>query len=716
MHSDSTFEFRPKKGIGKLYGILILVVAIGSLGLAAMHLQGEILSAVRAYVQGEGLWSKAQKNAMQNLLSYARTHDERFYAGFERNMRVQLGDERARLELQKAEPDFEVARQGFIAGGNDPDDVEGMIWLFRAFRRAPQLAKAVAIWTEGDREMALLHERARALHAEISREGAGSDTDRLVAQLESQDRRLGSLEEEFEATLGDAARWVTRISSAASVIFGLLILSTGVPLTWYLVRNAHRVQRELALSEARFRRLAESNIIATCFWHTNGRVLDANDAFLRLAKLDRADLRADRVTWRTSMPAAGGFSAAADASGRREEGGQPFETEWIRSDGVHVPILVAATYLKEQHDHGVAYVQDLTGHERAEAERRLSATMVALESAPDAMVIVDSEGRIVLVNSQTEKMFGYTREELLQREVEILLPQRIRDRHPAHRRNYLLTPRLREMGCGQELFGLRKDGTEIPIEIALSPMDTENGLLVYSAIRDISDRKQAERRIQESLREKEILLKEIHHRVKNNLAVMSSMFHLQSTYTDDANVIRILSESQSRVRSMSLVHETLYQSGNLQDIDFGQYANDLATELIRHYESQAGKVTLKTAIDNFRVNIDLAVPFGLVLNELVTNSLKHAFPERRGGRLTISMERLDGGRCALSVTDDGVGLPAGFDAESSNTLGLRVVRALARQVDAVCEFSSSGGGTTVRLVCEGYEEVRGGAASPATAA
>jgi PAS domain S-box-containing protein len=172
-----------------------------------------------------------------------------------------------------------------------------------------------------------------------------------------------------------------------------------------------------------------------------------------------------------------------------------------------------------------------------------------LESAPDAVVVVDAQGRITIVNHLTEKMFGYSRDELLGQPLEILVPDRFRARHVHDRDDYQRAPRTRPMGLGRELLGRRRDGSEFPVEISLSPLETEQGLLVTSIIRDITDRKETEARITESLREKEALLKEIHHRVKNNLQVISSLLRLQERNINEAHTRELFAESQRRIQS-----------------------------------------------------------------------------------------------------------------------------------------------------------------------
>ena len=319
-----------------------------------------------------------------------------------------------------------------------------------------------------------------------------------------------------------------------------------------------------------------------------------------------------------------------------------------------------------------------------------------VEASPSALLMVDAEGRIRLVNSQMERLFGFQREELLNEPVERLIPERYRKGQPGMRAGFFSGPAARPMETGRDLFGRRKDGTEVPIEIGLNPIHLSEGDFVLASIIDITERKKTEVAMRHSLQEKETLLKEIHHRVKNNLQIVSSVLQLQAGNIKDPAALSAFREGQNRIRSMALIHEKLYQAGNFAQVDFADYVQSLATILTRAYVSSDCTVKLTQVVEPVSLSLDTAIPFGLILNEAISNSLKHAFPNRREGNICVSLRQSPAGDLELCVQDDGVGLPAGFDWENCSSLGLRLIRILADQLQGTAKFSA-GPGTTITL-------------------
>lgn len=319
-----------------------------------------------------------------------------------------------------------------------------------------------------------------------------------------------------------------------------------------------------------------------------------------------------------------------------------------------------------------------------------------LEFAPDSVIIVNSEGKIILINTQAEKMFGYNQDELIGEPIETLIPVRLREAHIRHRRNYYVNPQMRPMGANLDVICQRKDGREFPSETSLSPMRSDEGLIVISVIRDITDRRKAEEKIKVALNEKEVLLREIYHRVKNNMQVISSLLSLQSQYIEDKKVSEMYRETQGRIRSMALVHEKLYKSKSLADIDINEYIKDLVDNLFQSYESYAGKITVKIEAKDVSFSIDSAIPSGLIINELVSNCIKHAFPggkveEEKICEIRIILSPLGQDTFELIVGDNGIGIPADLDLNNIGSLGLKLVNTLVQQLQGSLELRREGG-------------------------
>lgn len=364
--------------------------------------------------------------------------------------------------------------------------------------------------------------------------------------------------------------------------------------------------------------------------------------------------------------------------------GEGRELSGMRKDGSEFAIEISLSPLTTDHEKFViSIIRDITSRKRLEAKFQ-----GLLESAPDGIVVIDTNGLIAIVNSETEKLFKYTKKELIGQPIEILVPERLKDDHIKHRDGYIANPHTRPMGAGRSLTGRRKDGSEFPVEISLSPLETEQGTLITSIVRDITDRRRVEEQVQANLREKEVLLKEIHHRVKNNLQVTSSLLNLQSGFIKDEHAKELFAESQNRIRSMALVHEKLYQSSDLSRIKLLDYIESLAQLLLRSYSVNSNTIQLKISGDAILLSVDTAVPCGLMINELLSNCLKHAFPNNRGGEIQIKIETSEHENVILSVMDNGIGLPSDFNLEQVSSLGLQLVRTLVKQLNGQIEISN----------------------------
>jgi PAS domain S-box-containing protein len=347
-----------------------------------------------------------------------------------------------------------------------------------------------------------------------------------------------------------------------------------------------------------------------------------------------------------------------------------------RKDGSEFPVEIGLNPIEtDQGTMVLSAIVDISERKRSEERFRL-----VVEAAPNAMVMINAHGEIEMVNAQAERVFGYERAELIGQPVEILLPQRLSAQHPELRQAYFDAPQSRPMGIGRDLYGRRKDGSEFPVEIGLNPIETEDGTMVLSAIVDISDRKQKERSIEQSLKEKDVLLGEIHHRVKNNLQIVHSLLDLQSSQIGDPAVLNMLRDSQNRIRSMALIHQTLYQSHDFAKVDFATFLDSFVPVLVSSYATNPNRVSLDISADGIALPINTAIPCGLIINELVSNALKHAFPDEQGGKISLEIKADEGGNLLLSVTDDGVGVPQGFDVATAPTLGLQLVTMLTDQL------------------------------------
>jgi PAS domain S-box-containing protein len=347
----------------------------------------------------------------------------------------------------------------------------------------------------------------------------------------------------------------------------------------------------------------------------------------------------------------------------------------LRKDQSEFPVEVRPTPIET--DEGLmvlAAIVDVSARKRLEDRIRR-----VVEFMPNAVVMLTQTLVIEMINAEAERLFNYPRGELIGRHLEILIPDRFRGQCPCLQPSYFQDPKPTQTGKEREFCGRRKNGTEVPVEMWLNPIESEDGMIILATIVDISDRKREEKHFQASS-EKDLLLGEIHHRVKNNLQIVDSLLDLQSSRISDPVVRGTLRDCQNRIRSMALIHQTLYQSKDFADVDFSHFLDALLPILISSFGTDPNRVKLVVDAATVRLPIKLAIPCGLIVNELMSNALKHAFGHDRYGEITLRLALDADGEVTLTFSDDGVGIPADLDLETTKTLGLRIISLLAKQV------------------------------------
>jgi PAS domain S-box-containing protein len=327
-------------------------------------------------------------------------------------------------------------------------------------------------------------------------------------------------------------------------------------------------------------------------------------------------------------------------------------------------------------------VQDIT--ERRQVEERFRSL---IERIADGIVLLDKRGVFTFVSTSAVRIIGYTPHELLGMSIFSIL-------HPSEAKKYAFKfGRLAlEVDRSETLFGRfkHKNGEWVYIEGMVTNLfgnPSVNALVAN--FRNVTERIESEDRLRRSLQEKEILLKEVHHRVKNNMQVISSLLNLQSAAVKSAATMALLRESQNRVKSMALVHEILYQSQDLARVDFSEYVKQLVASLQKSFGGRSAEIIIRVKVGTIALEIDDAIPCGLIINELVTNALKHAFPKKRSGAIVVEVKKQRGTRVRLSIRDNGVGLKK-RPAESAS-LGLTLVHALTEQLKGTIVFGKTQG-------------------------
>jgi PAS domain S-box-containing protein len=338
------------------------------------------------------------------------------------------------------------------------------------------------------------------------------------------------------------------------------------------------------------------------------------------------------------------------------------------------------------------FITDIT--EMKTKDERLRKLSRAVEQSPASIVITDLKGNIEYVNPKFTEITGYESYEVLGENPRIL--------KSGENPKEIYEQLWNNITSGTEWRGIflnrKKDGSFFWESALISPVKNETGVTThYLAVKeDITEQKLKDERLKNSLKEKELMLREIHHRVKNNLQIISSLLKLQATYITDESSLEFFRISQDRVKSMALIHQQLYRSNDLSSINFGDYLRNLTTHLFQAYGVNEGNIRLSIEAKNIYIGIDSAIPCGLLINELISNSLKHAFPGNRRGTINVKMEIVEENKFSLIISDNGIGFPEDIDFRNTKSLGMQLVITLTDQIDGRIELIR-GNGTTFKI-------------------
>lgn len=335
---------------------------------------------------------------------------------------------------------------------------------------------------------------------------------------------------------------------------------------------------------------------------------------------------------------------------------------------------------------------DISARTQSEAQLRESELRFrrVFDSAADGLISVDQHGRITMINPRSLEMFGYSASELIGQPIEILVPSEHTSRHQQHRDQYLQHPSTRRMSERTELYAKRKDGSLFPVDIGLTHLNISGDARVLATVTDITAQKLAQQKLQlivdeksQLLNERTALLNEVHHRVKNNLQIISSFLNMQAR-SAAPQVKQALTESQLRVRTMALTHQLLYEKRDFSSITLGAYLQQLC-QLVRQSLSQQCQIEFDfSAVEPHLVlELEQAIPCGLFVNEVLTNAIKHAFPNRSHGLIRLELSQDEDRSVRLHIVDNGVGLPPGVELSQQGSLGFQLIPTFVAQLRGV---------------------------------
>ncbi|MCX6910481.1 MAG: PAS domain S-box protein [Verrucomicrobia bacterium] len=462
------------------------------------------------------------------------------------------------------------------------------------------------------------------------------------------------------------------------------------------ISERKQAEEKLRESEERFRQIFEESPSGMAIVGADLRYIQANAAFCKMLGYSEEEL-----TSLTSKAITHPEHLKQDVESVEKllRGDIPVyrtEKRYIRKDKEIVWCSVVATVIRDKQGRAMYYLvmaQNITQRKRVEEglAREQSLLSSLITTIPDNIYFKDLDSRFVRINEAMSRAFGL-------RDAGEAVGKMDADFFAAEHARQALEDEKRVINRGESMVGKEEkeiwpDGRVTWVSTTKVPLRDKTGKItgLVGISRDITDHKRAEEEIRASLEEKTVLLKEVHHRVKNNLQIVISLLNLQAVRTKNMAALDTLQETGNRVRSMALLHETLYRSQNLAHVNFAHYIENICSHLFRSYGPKVAHIKLEPHLENVDIDLDRAVSCGLIINELVSNALKHAFPGARAGRIEVELRTTPQEQIVLRVADDGVGLPADLDIRQTSTLGHQLVFMLLEKLRGAVEVTRDHG-------------------------
>lgn len=554
-----------------IYIILGICLFGGIVLSATVILMTKVSNGMRAYVAGEGYYAKAQKSAAIDLLAYLETSNSSYYAAFQQNLSVNLGDRKAREELLKQTTDYDLVVEGFTEGKNHPEDIGDLIFIFDYFGWLPQVKEAIDIWTRADNKLLEFIALGEEIKEKIESGDLNQEDLRIFPLLVTDlDAELTGYEEEFSSHMNEVARYVNNVVKWSIISLALIILIMAGSFSYWTIESVKKWSSRLEKSEA----------LLSTIVHNSSEIL---------YNFNATQNKIEYVS-----------PAVYDLLGYTAE-------EWV--------------------ENGIKFVTSLFHP----------------EDLPRLNTMIDEAREKQEIKSYTSSI----------------------DFRMQH-----------------------KDGNYIWMHLNRRVVKNKNSgeLQVIGILSNIEVQKQLFKELQKSHDQKEVLLQEIHHRVKNNLTLVSNILELQKR-TDRTDIENILSECQSRIISIAKIHEKLYKSMDMENIQMDAYTRDLVEVINDTFSFENCEIDVKYEMDSFSIPLEKAIKCGLIISELVTNAYKHGFKGKEKGILIVKVTHLRNS-ISISIMNNQNPLPDNYAELSKSSFGVSLVDVMVEELEGELKIES----------------------------